>query len=990
MRELKCFFMTCMLLITFISFAQNVEVSGIIKDAKTGEAIPFASVVLKGTMIGVSANASGVYQINLSQPKTSVLVFSSVGYKDREVLVGDNTNLNVSLDVSNVLDEIVVVAYGTVKKEAVTGSVSSVKGSSIANTPVTSVDKMLSGKLAGVEISSASGAPGSFSNIRIRGIGSITANNNPLWVIDGIPIDVSESALFSNSNSSLTALNPSDIENITVLKDAAAAAVYGSRASNGVILVTTKQGKEGKTSFELKAKYGLSWYQNDIGFRPMNGQEYLSLQRDAAKNAGYSNEDIDKYLSLDLLKGKQTNWEKELFRLGNLSEYEVSARSGNSKSNIYTSLFYQNNKGIFHGMNYDKLGTRLNTNYEILKSLTMGLNLNLSYSKNSTVEIGGLLADSPLLAYTFASPFDPVRNEDGSFNFLQNLLNGNPLAAAKYNQNVDKRYVINTTMSLKWAPTKHLVIETKDNADMSFSNGRRLWHPKATGVSRDLQIMDETLQYFRYTTSNTITYNNVFSDYHNIRLLAGQEALYTTLSDFYLRSYDISPEMPEHISADTKKTELLQNIANTSLLSFFGIADYNYANKYFVQANIRSDGSSVFGDNRRWGLFGAVSASWNITRENFWKYSPINLLKLRVSYGVNGNNDIAPYLALRSYDIYKYNGITGYDAYAPGNPNMSWEKNHTVNFGIDYAMLDNRITANLDIYSRTTTSLLMGRELPWTTSWSRIFTNVGSVRNSGVELQLSANIIQGKDWLWNISTNFAYNNNKVLSLNDNQTVLGTSFVRTVVGKSMNTYYLYDYYGVNPSNGEALWRAEDGSLTNNQREARRTYAGSPDPKYMGGLTSSLSWKGLELSLSLDYKGGHKVWVGNLGNYNISDGANLGFNQLLMASQYWKKEGDIGVLPKPVYDSVSNSNIDVSTRWLYNGSFLRVKDLTLAYTLPKKVLSRIGLKNLRLYVSGLNLYCFNKVYGMDPERGTRGAAVAEYPITKSVIGGIEISF
>lgn len=997
MKKIGLFLSAVLLLLTAgIASAQQGEVSGVVLDEATGEPVPFASVMVKGTMNGVAAGPDGFYVIRVADKAKAVLVISSVGYKDLEVPVAGRSIADASLKVDNVLEDVVVVAYGTVKKEAVTGSVSSVKGEGLPPVPVTSVDKMLTGKLAGVNISSESGQPGSSSQIRIRGTGSINASNAPLWVVDGIPVSSGSSAMFTNTNSTLTALNPNDIESITVLKDAAAAAAYGSRAANGVILVTTKSGKAGKSSFDARAKFGVNWLQSDSGFRMMNGRELLDYYRQATVNAGLNPDDPANtayYYPLSMLEQPMNNWLKFLTRKGNLQEYEVSGRGGNSKGSYFSSFSYQKNQGIAYGIDFEKMSGRVNASYKLLKNLETGLRLNLSYSSSHDVPMQSLYYCNPVFAGETLLPWIPTTHPDGSYNVdIPSNSYQNPRRTAQYDKQYDNTYSINGLINFKWTPIAHLDLESKNAVELIFLDGCRYWNPLTMPKGmQDPTLQEEFMRNVQLTTSNTATYSNLFGR-HSVRALLGQEAMKSSNYLLYANGMQVDPDIPYLNTADQTKSQSEEDIARETMLSYFGIFDYNYDNRYFAQANVRRDGSSLFGSDRRWGTFWSASASWNLSNEKFWKVDEISLLKLRLSYGVNGNNGIGSYLAYGVYSPVIYNGVSGYRPSQPNNSKLSWEKNKTWNVGLDFGFLDNRISGQVDVYQRKTVDMLLDKKVPQTSGWSAIFTNVGSLKNTGVELQLNADIIRGTDMLWSVGANAAFNKTKILDLAGAE-FLGTN-VRQVPGKSMYTYYLYDYYGVNPTNGEALWvhENEDGttSLTNDYGKARRHYCGSPEPKVVGGFNTDFQWKGLSLGVYFEYKAGNKVWMPNLFRYLFSDGAQMQMNQVAAALDYWKEPGDIGITPKPVAGNATNSSAAVSDRWVFDASYLRLKDVTLSYSLPEKTLKVLRLKGLRVYVSGLNLYCFNDIYDFDPEMGVGGLVAGAYPLTKSFVGGIEVSF
>ena len=992
MKKFKVFFSAILLMCSaLIAYSQNSEVKGVVRDAETGDPIPFASVMVKGTMTGASTDLDGNYSVSASS--NSVIVFSFVGYTSQEIPVNGKTVVNCALKADALfLEDVVVVAYGTARKEAVTGSVSSVKGDAIAEVPVTSVDKALAGKLAGVQITASTGQPGSSSAIRIRGTSSINASNAPLWVVDGIPVMTGDLSSLGDSQSSLmTSINPNDIESITVLKDAAAAAVYGSRAANGVILVTTKGGREGKATFDARVKYGVQWFQGDNGFRMMTADELLGYQRTAVVNAGMNPDDPTGtyYLPESLLSGELTNFMDHFTKLGTIQEYEVSSRAGNSKAKYFSSLSYHKNDGIVYGTDYERAQARINSDYQLLKNLSTGTRINLAYTNQKNAPTDGFAYENPIFAGMNFLPWIPKYDENGNHNIdIPSNSNLNPRASADWNEKYLKSYRLNGTMFLRYEPIKNLVLETKNSVEAVFSEQREFFSEKA---GYDNGINNVKMQIFQLTTSNTANYTNVFGGYHSLRALVGQEATkYSSFSTFN-GATGVDPLIPYPNTGDQTLSTVSDGLSRDTMLSFFSIVDYNYDNKYFAQATLRTDGSSLFGSANKWGTFYSFSGSWNLHKEEFMSHlDGINVFKARLSYGLNGNNGIAAYRAYGLYSPTIYNGINGMYPSRPENKELSWEKNSTWNFGLDFAFFENRLRGSLDFYNRTTLDLLLNKKVPQTSGFGSNFVNTGSMANRGVELQLAFDILQGKDYYWSLGFNLANNKTQILDLGGEDVIEVADWLHHKVGNSMYTYYLSDYYGVNPANGEALWVDVDGNLTNQYSRARKYYAGSPEPKFVGGFNTTFNWKGLSLSAFFEYKLGNKILPMNESYYMQSDGATMNMNQFASALDYWKKPGDTGCHPKPVAGQTSNSNDFTIDRWMQDGSYLRFKDITVSYSLPQVTLDKMNIKGLRFYVSGLNLYTFSDVTAYDPEAGLTGVVAAIYPFAKSVVGGIELTF
>ena len=1001
MKKAKLFFSTLFVLLSVTLFAQNVQVSGVVREA-SGDVVTGAAVQLKGsTTVYSMTDVLGNYRISV--PSDGTLVVSCLGYKTAEIPVNGRSVIDVVLDAdTEMLEETIVVAYGTIRREANTGSVSSVKSAALATAPATSVDKLLSGKMAGVQLASYSGQPGATTTVRVRGTSSINAGNEPLWVVDGIPVIADDNRAVSNSGvgpgSNTAFLNPNDIESITVLKDAAAASVYGSRAANGVILVTTKSGKSGEARFTARAKYGVQQLANDNNYRPLTGEELVDYWRTAIINAGFDPDDADSdyYLTKSILDKGTHDWYKDLTKLGSLQEYEINASGGNDRSTYYSSLAFHKNDGVYYGSNYSRFSARLNAEYKLTQNLTSGAKINLSYNNSNGGVMGSSYYVNPAYSMFKLLPWTPMFNEDGSYSQPAENSKLNPMANAVYDEYNDKEYRLNGTMYLEWKPIRQLTFKTNNSAEASFIDSRNYDNPKAD-PDGDSSLSTYRIKEIRYTTSNTATYNDKFGD-HSVRVLAGQEAMINTYDYLGLSSPDVDPAIPFPTTSPSDKDQGKFGYNQYSLLSFFGVADYNYANKYFLSGSVRADGSSLFGSANQWGLFWSVSGSWNVERENFMRGTRdwLSQLKLRVSYGVNGNNNISTYRAYGVYATKEYNGVTGMYPSRADNPNLSWEKNKTWNVGVDFGFLDDRITGSVDVYNRLTTDMLLDKRVPWTTGFGSNFMNTGSLQNKGVEILLDGTIIRNRDWFWSVGGNISFNRTKVLDL------AGTGFieikdprsdsdtpVRIVEGMSLYNFYIRDYAGVNPSNGYGLFWTADGTLTSDRSKGRYIYAGSPEPKFTGGFNTTLTWKGLTLSAFFEFVYGNKVLTNN---WYINDGEDVFTSNVTANSlNYWKKPGDTGVTPIPIADGSNVWYAGYSTRFLEDGSYLRIKDVTLSYNLPENICKAIKMNGVKVYLSALNLFTFHNVNAMDPELGPMGYAYGgNHTMVKSFVGGIEVSF
>ena len=971
----------------------QTKVNGTVIAQEDNSPVIGASVLVVGTNIGTVTDADGHFSLTVPAGK-STLRITYVGMEPIEVSARANMRIILTNDQKS-LDEVIVVGYGTMRREAKTGSITTVSGDEIADIPAISVDKMLGGKLAGVMITSQSGQPGSTSSIRIRGTSSINAGNNPLYVVDGIAIASGDDSELTNTSNPLAALNPSDIESITVLKDAAAASVYGSRAANGVILITTKSGKEGKSQFTARAKFGISYLANDNNYGVMNGQQLLEYQRDAIRNAGMDpdNPAGAYYRPYELLSRPQTNWMEHMTRTGHNQEYEITMSGGSSKTKYYNSLSYTNTDGVYYGINYKRFSARVNVDHEINKWLKTGARINGGYRKSSDVSMQDLYYANPAFAGLTLLPWIPAYNEDGTHNTsIPTNANSNPRATADYDDNTDKKYNFNGSIYLEWKPIKQLTFKTTNAAETVFGDSRRYWSLEASDYENGYPVLQQyETQHIVLTTSNTATYQDTFADKHNLRILFGQEAMRDKYIYNFQRIDELNPAIPYLTSGNTETVKTGYGNSAETMMSWFGILDYSYDSRYYLQASIRTDGSSLFGSNKRWGTFWSLGLSWNMHNEQFMKNVKwLDVLKLRASYGVNGNNNISLYQQYGTYSTTIYNGVTGMRPSTPANDDLSWEKNYAWNFGLDFRFLK-RFSGSLDVYTRKTTDMLLDKAQSSTSGFNSALTNVGSVRNSGIEFQFDANIIDTKDWKWDVGFNIAHNKSKVLELAGDEMMSYSvdSRLKHIVGEKLFTFYLKDYYGVNPVNGEALWRTEDGTLTNNFNDAAYIKCGSPEPTVTGGVNTTLSWKGISLSVVGEFKGGNKILIVE-NRYLQSDGNQMSMNQAKSAMNYWKNPGDTGCDPKPIAGNTTNSYSFASTRYLERGDYFRIKDITLSYQFPRELISKIGLTSARVYGSGQNVYTFHNVNFWDPERGADGMGYGIYPVSKTFMLGLEVSF
>lgn len=970
-------------------FGQGQQITGTVTSAEDGTPLPGVTVLVKGTTVGTVTDFEGNYTISVPEG-SEMLVFSFVGMENKEVEIGTSSVIDVALDSDAVgLDEVVVIGYGTSTREANTGSVSVVGDDELQDNPELSFDKMLAGKVAGVQITGTSGQPGAATQVRIRGTSSLNAGNEPLYVIDGVAVMQGDQTYFTNTGNALAMLNPNDIKSISVLKDAAAASIYGSRAANGVIIITTKSGQSGKTSVNFRASYGVTSLANDNDYGPLNPDQLVNYMRDAVTNVGMNPDDPTNgsyYVPYSLADGPQYNWMDEVTRYGMVNNYEMSVSGGNEKTTHRTSASYSNTEGVFKGVDYKKYQVRSNLDHKATDRLRIGVNMNAFHSEANDMAMQSLYYSNPAFGGMIINPWTRPRNEDGTYNLvIPENLNTNPLATAEHDDQWEIQNRMLGTGYIEYEPIDGLKLKSTNAVEYTDGEGRRYWSP-AADFAGDATLQVSRSKYSQVTTSNTASYMKYFSD-HSVSFLAGFEAITNMNNSYYIYSPDVDANIPFPNTSTAEGDEGDYSETKYTMASFFGIFDYNFASKYFLRASLRRDGSSRFGSNNRWGTFYSVGASWNIHREAFLEnLSAVNLLKLRASYGVNGNDRIGNYEQWGVYGPVGYNATSGMAPSQPANNNLTWETNTAYNLGIDFGFL-RRITGTLDVYSRVTTDMLLDTPLSRTTGFTSLRQNVGSLKNTGIEGLINVAVIEG-NVDWNLGFNFAANKSEILDLgNEEEFIDGRQIYR--VGERLYSFYLRDYAGVNPVNGRALWYNEDGELTELYSDAQRIIAGTPEPKLLGGINTDVSWKGLTLNINLEYKYGSQVLIEEQ-RYLNSDGYMWGNNQANTILDYWKEPGDITRNPIPLAGNTTSSNGYVSSRWMFAGDYLRIKNITLSYTIPSNVVSRLNLANLRVYGSAVNAFTFHDVDFWDPERGVDGQGFGIYPMAKSFVVGLDLTF
>ncbi len=992
-------FLAFLLFVGFQAAAQ-MQISGTVTAASDGLPIPGVSVVVSGMeTIGTTTDIDGKYTITVPSEATD-LVYSFIGMVNQQIAINGRTLIDVVLeDEVMEMDEVIVVAYGTQRKEAKTGAVTTVTSEDLQTDAADSPAKMLKGKMAGVQINATSGQPGGSTQIRIRGFSSINAGMEPLYVIDGVPIQ-NESYVYAGGGSDpeegndiLSTLNPNDIESMTVLKDASAASIYGSRAANGVILITTKRGKAGETKFNFTAKHGWSTKTNVNDFRFLNPEEILTHHRDATYNAGLDPDDPSDpqhYYPMSLLDGEQTNWWDLVYQTGETSEYELSVSGGNEKTKMYSSLSYFDQEGIKIGTGLERITLRSNMDHQVNDKLTFGTTITGSTIEQQT-QPTSLAYANPFWAASGLLPWHNAYNEDGTFNTdLPSNSDSNPLQNVALNESSDKIYKFLGSAYLEYEIIDGLKFKSLNSYDYVESNGRSYRHPETPdGEQGGGDLYTSNMINTTVTSSNTLNYLTNLNDEHYFNVLAGYEFQKNEFQQQTAQGSGIGKDIKYLGNASSGK-DVGSAYYTWALQSFFGRFDYNYVGRYFFTGSIRTDGSSRFGKDNRYGLFWSVGGSWNIHDESFMaSLDMIDMLKLRASYGVNGNDAIGNYESYGVYGSRTYNGLGGLAPDQLANPELTWEENTTWNIGLDFTLYK-RFNGTLEYYQRVTSEMLLDQPLSYTTGFGELRKNIGEMMNKGVEFALDIDVLKDGDFDWSVGMNIAYNQVELTDLaTDDEFIPDGFWRRHVVGGGYSDFYVYDWAGVNPTNGEGLWYDDNGDLTNNANAARRVFKGQVEPDYQGGFNTHFGWKGFTFDAYFEYKLGHYVYIMEH-RYTDADGYNYGNNQTVYSLDYWKEPGDVVANSIPIANNSTGTNQWGTSKYLEKGDYLRFKSISLGYNIPDKFVEKAKLNSARITFNVDNVYCWHDVNYWDPERSISGGGYAIYPIPRTYSVAVRLGF
>ncbi len=987
-------FSMLVILLTPLARAQDLTVSGRVSAQEDGTGLPGINVIVKGTTIGTTTDVDGNYRISQVQPN-AVMIFSSIGYVSEEVEVNGRSVIDVVMvrDIT-ALEEVVVVAFGTSQKAAVTGALESIKSEDIIRQQQANVSKAIQGLVPGLQVLDGNGQPGSAGGFLIRGIGSLEAGNGPLIVVDG--------AVF---NGSLSQLNASDIESINVLKDASSAALYGSRAGNGVVLVTTKQGTDRETTYTINAQAGFTETLNPNDFRVMNTAEYVEYYREAIINSGQDPDDTGSGFFLPVNQEFDTDWVEEALQTGTFNKYDFTASGGNEKTSFFSSLGYFYQEGTIVATDFERVNGTLNLKHQASDKFDLGGKIQVTYSNADNLISEGGRSGQFSGAFETA-PTEPIfatpdliggPDEGAGYNFeIPSNARHNPVATAILNNNTTETWATNNNFNLGYNFTPEIRGEALANYYFFSTTNRETIGKLYRAETDDGTAVEERITGNTFNFIGTMAYKKELQN-HGFGLKIGFENTRQRLNALDVTTNNFT--FPNLNAVGFGNNVVLQDIGSDfeglSVAGFFGRVNYSFRDKLFFEGSIRRDGASNFGPDTRWGTFGAAGVSYILSEEQFIKdLSFFNHLKLRVSYGSSGNNNFGQFLWR---DLYKpdvifttgpgpENANSGVGTLDPSNPNLRWEKNLQFDAGVDFTIFDNKVSGSLDYFRRVSQDLLFAKPLSLTTGFEEVIVNSeAEILNTGIEVSLGLFPVRNDDFVWRVDANFAFYNQEITSIPDE--VVFTTNIWQKGGRSDN-WYLQRYAGVDPDTGEALFlTADEVSTTDYNGDEDRVIVGQRTPDTYGGITNALEYKGISLSFMFYYSFGSDGYF-NLAQDLSTDGGSFPANQWSNVLNRWQQPGDITDVPRAL---VNNPNGDlVSTRYLYDESFIRLQNVSLGYSLPQAIVGKLGMSAISVNVTGQNLWISTDFPGYDPTSASNSNFDESYPLARTITFGVNLSF
>ena len=995
--------------------AQNRTVSGKVTDA-AGTAVSNASVIVKGTRVGTTSNANGNFSFSVPA-NAKALIVSAVGLASIEVSIPASGNVGVTLQQDDKkLEEVIITGYQVRKKRDEAGAISTIRGKEIENLPNPSLDKALQGRAAGVLVQSNSGIPGGGINVRIRGTGSFLAGTQPLFVIDGVQLNTRSDANYTESNP-LAFLNPNDIESIDILKDAASAAIYGAQASNGVVIVTTKKGKAGKTKFQFNSYVGQATALQKLSV--LNSQQLFQLRAEAVGNTNNlpaNDLAIQRFvlnefrvpivpittskLASDAIAALPTyDWQDAAFKSGAIQNYEISAAGGNDRTTFRLSSSFNTQEAIVSKANFKRGTLKLDVSNKATEKLTINTSINAStFDQIVPFATSGSFLGSPAFASATIYPFNPIYNPDGTYfgvppANVAGLLNQNVIAVNEFNKGINRSNQLVGNISLDYKIKPWLTYRSFFGLDYRLVQGSRFTDPRTPdGFARKGLGQVESEWNTNVISTQTLNFNFNVKDKHRIDGLVGyeyrkenQEGIGTTGEGFPTYQFTTLNTAATPLSS----TEFFTGYRRQSV---FANVNYNYDGKYILSGIVRRDGSSRFGANYRYGVFPSLRFAWNIDNEKFISSAEwINSLRFRASYGITGNDQIGNFDGLGLYGAASpYSGQPGISFSQLANPELRWEKNRTTNLGIDFAFFDNRVFGSLEAYDKITADLLLSQPLQLTTGFGSITRNVGQIQNRGIELTLGVQPVKSLKpggFNWTSTFIFTYNNNRVKKLYDGlQELPGNPSTR--VNRSLGSVFTQQYAGVNAATGRPMWLDTLGNVTYQPLLRDRVYLGDTQPDFWGGWTNNFTYKGFTLDVFFQYEYGRMADDGQV-NFMLENIARLNsFTDVY--DNRWTTPGQITWYPRMGQTGAESKGSSAlsGSRTLFKADYIRLKNVTLSYDINSDVLKKLKLSAARFYLQGTNLWTMSDWYSYDIE--FVGSATGIVPQSRNITAGIQIGF
>ncbi|SDD12378.1 SusC/RagA family TonB-linked outer membrane protein [Williamwhitmania taraxaci] len=1007
------------------AFAQTRSIKGTVTSKEDGMGLPGVNVTVKGTTIGTATDIDGNFTISVSAD-AKTLVFSSISYQSVEMPIQDVVNVVLEADTKQI-DEVIVTGYGVTRKSAFTGAATTVGKKEMEGKFSPDPVRALEGNVTGLQMTTGSGQPGSPATIFIRGRNSLNSGTQPLYIVDGVPFTSDVQGMRENEGqtfSPLSTISPSDIENITVLKDATATSIYGARAANGVIVITTKKGKQGSFNVSFTARLGFEKLPEAKNYKLLNASKFTELSVEAALNnyalkgaAGtvdYYNTAYGLNFPYDAagmkdflywytpgVEGVDTDWLKEVTRTGMINQYTIDIQSGGKEKTsmkYYLSVDYLTNTAIIKGKDLSRYNVRFNFDQAPSDYIKFGLNSNFSHTETNMGAGGGYFSDPMTQAYMQA-PINGPKNEDGTWNF--STVNGyNPVAQrsglgdkslAKQNRALFSPYVqVNITPDLFFI--------SREGMDAYFMDEFGYWsflQPQG----KDMRGMGEkgNTSNILLTSTNTMNYLKTFGGVHNVNIMVGQEAQKNTIDYAYLSGSNYAVDYLNQVSLTSIPGSAKSTKDEIILQSYFGNAQYDYNNKYYLSGSFRVDGSSRFVKDNYWGKFWSVGAKYRISSESFMESTKgwLNTLMVRSSYGTTGNQTVGGswYAARNLYDFgYNYNQKPGSAHLQFGNDDLKWEYTAKFNVGMDITIFD-RVSITADYYDHKTKDMVFEVPVSESTGLDAYYKNIGELSNKGYELSINVNLLKTNDFNWDVTLNGSHNENRIEKLSTDAPISST-YTIIEEGKDIYTFKMKEWAGVDPATGRGMWyKGESGEETTfNYNEAGKRYLGSASPKFQGSFSTNFSYKGIDFALQLTTSVGGKIYGNNL-RYDEHTGGSFGNNFTeYVYDNRWQKPGDNAKVPQLVAIDGFNESAH-SSRYLMSGDYVKIRSISLGYNLPKEILQKMFVKSLRVFATADNVYTFaaSDYRGFDPSGiGANGVQWWNYPTPRTYTFGLTLGF